>query len=171
MSQRKEHFNEDSSIYSGHMEVETLIDRPVGEVWKQLLDLSSWVTTHVVEVIAGSHDAVGAVVRITPKGLDDPNSPFPKPHHHYGRLIKLVPERQHVMKAYEAPGGSYGLRISAFEDYRLIPVGGKTKVTFDGYIEYRGEAIAKDPNFITVEVSRQAMTTNLANLKRMMESR
>jgi hypothetical protein len=171
-------YDEDRSVYNGHFELEVHIDRPVGEVWKQLVELGSWVTTHGIERLVGAWDAVGGIVRIYPKGLDDPKSlegtglpPLPPPHYHYGKLIKLVPERQHLMKAYEAPGGSYGLKIGAFEDYRLSCVDGKTRVVFNGYIEYSGPMIAKDPNYITVDSSREAMTKNLANLKRIVESR
>lgn len=164
-------YDEDSSVYSGHFELEIIIDRPIAEVWKQLLDVGSWVTTHDMQVVAGTPGAVGAINRVSPKGAKEMG--LPPPHYHFTRVLKSVPERQFLMKAFSAPGGSYGgLELRSFDDARLLSLDAqKTKLTFNFYLEYKGEMIAKNPNALTADTSRDAMMKNLEILKRHLEGR
>src|SRR5688572_18345564 len=108
------HHDEDPSIYNGHYEVEIVMDRPVAQVWRQFLDIGSWVTSHDIELVAGSRDAVGAITRVSFRKAKEVG--MPEPHHHYCKITKLIPERQYVLKTYAEKGGSYGWEIVAFDD-------------------------------------------------------
>ena len=70
---------------------------------------------------------------------------MPPPDHHYCKIIKLVPERQYVLKTYSETGGSYGWDIVAFDDARFFSIGQKTKVIFNLYIQIKCPAAATDP--------------------------
>jgi hypothetical protein len=105
-----------------------------------------------------------------------PGFSMPLPHHHYVQFIKIVPERQFVCKTYSEKGGSYGYeRMTAFDDGRVYAVGDKTRVTFDLFIEYKSEEIAKQSaasklDEWRMDVSREGMLKNLENLKRILEA-
>jgi hypothetical protein len=84
--------------------------------------------------------------------------------------MKLVRERQYLLKTYSEEGGSYGMQLTCFDDTRFLPIDGKTKVVFNLFAELIGEAIAKDPAGMNLEQSREGMLRNLNNLKRIVES-
>src|SRR5262245_29529306 len=122
-------YDEDPSVFTAHYEVEVLINRPVGPVWRQFLDISSWVTSHKIELVSGALDAVGGITRVSaPHAVE---TGLPRPHHHFCKIITLVPERHYVLKTYADRGGSYGLQLSCFDDARFDSIDGKTKVTFN----------------------------------------
>jgi hypothetical protein len=161
--------DEDRSIYNGHFELAILIDRPIDDVWTRMVDLSSWVTSHDIEIVRGEPVALGTITRVSPRGPGQADSP-PAPYH-YCKIIKLAPPHQYMLKTYSEAGGSYGLRMAGFDDLRLLTVAGRTRVTFSIFIEMQGELIAKDPQAMNLEASREGMSKNLANLKRLVESR
>jgi hypothetical protein len=167
MSQCNE--DEDCSVYNGHFEVEVLINRPVGQVWKQFLDVSSWVISHDIENASGVPGTLGSITRVSPKNAKEQRLP-PAPYH-YCKIIKLVPERQYVLKTYPEKGGSYGMHSISFDDTRFVAIDGKTKVTFSIFFEVKSEAVAKDPAAINVDASREGMVKNLNKLKQIVESR
>lgn len=164
-------YDEHPRVYNGQYEVEITIDRPVREVWRQFLDIGSWVTSHDIELVAGSKDAVGGITKVSFRKAKEIG--MPEPHHHYCKIIKLIPERQYVLKTYHEKGGSYGWEIVAFDDTRLFDTGGKTRITFNLLIEMKSDIVIEDRPSIdqAMETSRQGMQRNLANLKSLVESK
>lgn len=159
--------DEDRSVYNGHFEVEVLINRPVARVWRQYLDIGSWVTSHDIEQVYGEPDAVGCITRCSARAAKALG--VPQPHYHYCKIIKLVPRRQYVLKSYAEKGGSYGMEaVTGFDDTRFIEIGNTTKVVFNIFAEMRGEVVAKDPAAMNLDPS--GMIGNLNNLKRIVES-
>jgi hypothetical protein len=165
-------YEEDRDIYNGMYDLEVIIDRPVKEVWDKFVEMGSWVTNYDIEVVSGVGGAVGSITRVSPKNAKELNIP-PAPYH-LCKIVKLVPERQYVLKTTSAKGGSYGgIEAVGFDDARFIDVGGKTKITFNLYSQMRTEAAAKDPAVMDklFADSRAGMLENLNNLKRMVERR
>jgi hypothetical protein len=160
-------YDEDPSIYNGLSEVEVVIDRPVAQVWNQFLDIGSWVTSHVIETVCGTVGTLGSIMRVSFKGATDLS--MPPPHHHFCKVIEVIPERQYVLKTYSARDGSYGLRFSSFDDSRFFARNGGTRLTFALFAEFRGERASHDALARSVDVGREGMLKNLGNLKRMME--
>jgi len=166
-------FDEDSSVYNETYEVEVLIDRPIAQVWKQFLDIPSWVTSHHIENIYGEPGTVGSITRVSFKKAKE--LAMPPPHYHYCKLIQVLPQKQWVLKTYSERGGSYGFDMKGFDDGRVFAIADKTRVTFNLFIEYTSEVLAKqlraanaDPNL--KDASRNGMQKNLENLKRIVES-
>ena len=159
--------DEDRSVYNGHMEVEVVIDRPVGEVWKKYLDNAAWVTTHNIENAHGLPGTLGSIMRSFSVGAKEQG--YLPAYYHYCKVIKLVPERHYLLKTYSEKGGSYGLQMTGFDDTRFISMGGKTKVIFNFFGEMKGEAVEKDPDSMNLDESVEGMTKNLNNLKRLLE--
>jgi hypothetical protein len=162
-------FDEDPSVYNGHLEVSVVIDRPVEKVWQQWIDLGSWVTSHDIEEVSGVRGSVGSIVRVSLKNAGELG--FPLPHHHYCELTKVIRHQQYVLKTYSELGGSYGMQMTAFDDTRFLTIGDTTKVTFNFYCEYKGELIARDPASMNLDAPVENMVKNLANLKRIVETR
>jgi len=162
---------EDPFIYNWTQEIEFLINRPVAQVWKQHLNLQTWVITHRQEWVSGSPDKIGSVVRTSSKVAIE--SGMPTPNYHYCKIIKLVPERQYVLKTFTEEGGSYGWEGIAFDDTRFIELEGKTKLIFNIYGAIRTDATVKDPASLerAMENSRNGVLENFENLKRILESR
>jgi hypothetical protein len=129
------------------------------------------VTSHDVENVYGAVGAAGFITRLSTKAKSWVGTP--PPHYHYCKVLKLVPERQQLLKTYTEKGGSYGMQMIAFDDTRLITMGDRTKITFDIYMEAKSEAIAINPGAMAqqLEASRDGMAKNLSNLKRIVESR
>ena len=167
------HCDEDPSITNDVSELEVFIDRPVGDVWRPLLDLSSWVTTHVIEEVSETKRTVGAITRVSFKRAKEMG--YPLPHHHYCKIIKLVPEQLYVLKTYSEKGGSYGSQIAAFDVIRLVTLDRGTRLTFSFFGEFRGARIEGEPRResapIDMDVSLEGMKINLDNLKRIVEGR
>jgi hypothetical protein len=161
-------FDEDRAVFSGHYEVEIVIDRPVAKVWKSFLAMGSWVTSHGIENVQGVPGSVGSITRVSYRKAAEAG--MAAPHHHFCKIISLVPERQYVLKTYSEKGGSYGFDIVAFDDGHFTDLGGKTKVVWNVYVEMAGEAVARNPSAMNLEDSREGMLANLKNLKRQVES-
>jgi uncharacterized protein YndB with AHSA1/START domain len=159
--------DEGMSVYNGHFELEVLIERPVVQVWRQYLDMASWVTSHDIENAYGAPGTVGSITRVSSKRAKERGAP--PPHHHYCKLIKLVPERQYVLKTYTGKDGAYGMYMIAFDDTRFLATGGQTKIIFNLFVEARSEAIAKESGTMNLDGSREGMLGNLNNLKRILE--
>lgn len=155
-------FDEDASVSNGHYEVDVVIDAPVSQVWKQFLDIGSWVTSHTIENVSGEPGTLGSITRVAFKKAKE--SGLPPAHYHFCKIIKLIPEQQYVLKTYSEKGGSYGVEISAFDDTRFVEADGKTTVTFNLY------ATSKSGAPLDLEVSRQGMVQNLAKLKGLVEN-
>jgi hypothetical protein len=163
-------YDEGCSVYSGHYEADVVIERPIAQVWRQFLAIGSWVTSHTIENVYGSPDSVGSITRVSSSTARE--SGLPPPHYHYCKIIKLVPERQYLLKSYAEKGGSYGMQlITGFDDTRFIEIGNKTKLTFNIFAEMRGEAVVRNPAAIDLDASRDGMIRNLNNLKRIVEGR
>jgi hypothetical protein len=168
-------WDEGLSVYNGHSEVEIVIDRPVAEVWKQFLDLPSWVANFDVKNVHGTPNTEGSITRVNFNEAKEQG--LPPQHYHYCKIIKLIPERRYVLKTYSAEGGSYGMQMLGFDDGRFVALEGegKTKISFAVFCEYKGkvvaEAIAKNPSAWDDDVrqSAEGMLRNLNNLKRMLE--
>jgi len=160
--------DEERSVYNGHFELEVLIDRPVAQVWKQFVDLGSWVTSHDIENAYGAPGTVGSITRVSSKKAIELG--LPPPHYHYCKIIKLLPERQCVLKTYTEQEGAYGMKMLAFDDTRFLILNGKTKLIFNLFAEVRSEAVAQDPAAMNLDGSREGMLGNLNNLKRIVES-
>jgi hypothetical protein len=160
---------EDSSVYNGVLNLEITIARSAAEIWPRFLKIGSWVVSHRIEELSSPGRAIGAVTRVSPVAVNLDG--YPPPHYHYCKIIKLIPERQYVLKTYSELGGSYGdVQMTAFDDTRFIPVDDThTKVTFDFYAEFKSATLTDDPGAMDVEGSRQGMMNNLENLKRMVE--
>lgn len=161
--------DEDATVYNGHFEIEILIARPVAQVWRQFLDLPAWVTSHRIENASGTPHAVGSITRVTDKTAQELG--YAPPYYHYCKIMKLIPERQYVLKTYSEKGGSYGMQMTCFDDSRFTAIDGKTKITFNLFAEIRGDFVAKDPAAMNLDDSLVGMTSNLNNLKRIAESR
>jgi hypothetical protein len=158
---------EDLDIFNGHYEVQVTIDSPVAEVWKQFINLGSWVTSHVIEQVSGAANTVGSVTRVSYKKAAEQQ--LPQPHHHYCKVVKAVPEKQYLLKTYSEKGGSYGMEMVAFDDTRFDVIDGKTRVTFNIYVQRKTPG--KDTSTMNLDGSREGMVKNLDNLKRMLEGR
>jgi hypothetical protein len=159
---------EGRSVYNGHFELEILIERPVSQVWNQFVDLSTWVTSHRIETVAGEAGKLGSVTRVT--DLTAEEFGCPPPYHHYCKIIKLVPHQQYVLKTYSEKGGSYGMEMKCFDDTRFVALNGKTQVIFNIFAEMEGDAVALDPAAMNLDGSQDGMLKNLQNLKRIVES-
>lgn len=162
-------YDEDLSVYNGHLELDILIDRPVHDVWVQFLDLGSWITSHRVEPVSGVPGTLGSITRVAFKKAKELG--MPPAHHHYCKVIKVVPDVQYVMKTYSEQGGSYGMQMLGYDDTRFEAKSGQTKLTFNLFAEVRADFVAKDPNAMNLETSREGMLGNLNNLKRILETR
>jgi hypothetical protein len=160
-------YDEDPAITNEVSELEIFIDKPVSEVWNQYLDLSSWVTSHDVKEVSNEKREVGMIMRITFKQAGAMG--YPPPHHHYCKIIKMIPERQYVLKTYSEEGGSYGMRISAFDDARFYAEGTGTRVIFAYFGEHK--AMRSRQVSVDMKVSDEGMLSNLKNLKKILESR
>jgi len=160
--------DEDHAVYNGHFELEILIERPVELVWKRFVDIGSWITSHDIENVYGTPGAVGSIMRVS--GTAPEEQEMPRPHYHYCKIIKLVPERQYVLKTYSERGGSYGMEIAAFDDTRFVGAEDGTKLIFNLYAEIRAEAVAREPTRMNLDDSKEGMLKNLKNLKRIVES-
>jgi hypothetical protein len=158
---------EQPQVFNGQFEVEIVIDRPAANVWPHFLNTASWVTSHDIELVKGSAGAVGSVTRLRWKEAARQN--LPSAPYHYCKVVAVVPERQLVLKSYSEAGGSYGMQIVAFDDTRLVPLATGTRVVFNFFVEIRADAVANDPDGISLEASRRGMLDNLHNLKRLVE--
>jgi hypothetical protein len=161
-------FDEDPSVLNSLLDLEVLINRPVEQVWRQWLDFGSWVTSHDIEEISEAKRTIGAITRASFRRAKEVG--YPLPHYHYCKIIKLVPERQYVLKTYSEKGGSYGMQMTGFDEGRFISVDGTTKVIYRFVGEYKGEAIAHDSP-VKNHDDDDHMLKNLQNLKRIVESR
>lgn len=161
-------YDEDSAITNEVSEIGILISKPVSEVWKQYQDLSSWVTSHEIEEVSNEKRQVGAIFRVTFKQAGAMG--YPPPHHHYCKIIKMVAERQYVLKTYSEEGGSYGMRISAFDDARFHLEGSGTRVTFAYFGEHKVMRPKEVPVQFDMKVSDEGMLANLKNLKKILEN-
>jgi hypothetical protein len=157
-------FDEDQSVYNGQFEVDILIDRPVALVFRQYVDVASWVTNNDIEYLYGGPGIVGSIRRVSWRQAKELG--LPPAHYHYCKIIKVVPERQHLIKTYSEKGGSYGWKMTSFDDSRFIEVGGTTKVVFNVFAEIRSDAA----DTLNIDASREGMFRNLCNLKRILES-
>lgn len=162
-------WDEDLSLHSGTFEVDILVDRPVAEVWRQYVDAASWISTHDIEFVAGGPGIEGSIRRIAFKKAKELGMPLP--HHHYGKLVKVIPERQQLVKTYAEKEGAYGMQMLCFDDARFAVVGSQTRITFNTYAEIKSADVAKDPAAYNLDASRVGMLANLTNLKRILESR
>jgi outer membrane murein-binding lipoprotein Lpp len=162
--------DKDRAIYSGYAEAEVVIDRPVAQVWRQFLDLGSWITSQTIENVTGPPNTVGAITRVTSLGAIRESRPAP--HYHYCQIIKLIPERQYVRASYTEKGGSYGLEGSASKDVRFVEMGGKTKVIYSMFAEFRGESATKKPAAMDtmMDGERAGILRSLNTLKRIVEN-
>lgn len=157
--------DEDRSIFTGHTETEVIIDRPVSMVWKQFLDVPSWVTSHHIEYALGEPGSLGSITRVSPNNAEEAGG---TPNYHYCKIIKLEPEKRYILKTYSEKGGSYGgINIASFDDMRFFEFNGKTKLTFDLFAEMSGESV--DSDSINLDISKEGMLKNLNNLKRIVE--
>ena len=164
-------YDEDASIVNDLLDLEILIVRPVAQVWKQWLDLSSWVISHDIEQVEGERDEVGGITRVSDRCSKEVG--YPTPHYHYCKVIELIPQRRYVLKSYTEKGGSYGLQFIGFDEARFHIVDrDSTKVHFRFLGETRGMAtlIVEHPAKLTEVGSDNHMWRNLENLKRIVES-
>jgi uncharacterized protein YndB with AHSA1/START domain len=162
-------YDEDQNVNNEVTEVEVFIEQPVGKVWAQFLDMESWVITHNIEEITEARRTVGAITRVAFRGAKELG--YPPAHHHYCKIIKMVPERQYVLKTYSEKGGSYGASVVGFDDARFFAVDGGTRIRFSYFGEHRNESAVKKSAGIDMEVSVEGMRKNLENLKRIVEGR
>jgi hypothetical protein len=162
---------EDRSVYNGHFEVEVLVDRSVEQVWSQYLDIGSWITSHDIANAFGTPGTVGSTTRVSIKGAKELG--MPPAHHHYCKIVKLVPERQYLIKTYSEKGGSYGWQFIAFDDTRFVEMERGTKIVFNFFSQHKAESVPKDWAVLQqgLETSREGMLSNLNNLKRIVEGR
>src|SRR5262249_51691578 len=137
-------YDESPSVYNGHYEIQAVIDRPVAEVWKQFLDIGSWVTSHSIENVEGEPGTLGSVTPVAFLGAAE--GELPAPAYHYCKIIRLIPEQRYMLKTYSEQGGSYGLEIVAFDDARFAEADGTTTITFNLYFHAKGDSIAQNPD-------------------------
>jgi hypothetical protein len=165
-------YDEDSSIQNLISEYEIEVDRPVRHVWNSWLEIRSWFVTHDIVEVSEPRHTLGAIMRASLKSAK--RRGLPLAHHHFWKIVMLVPERRYVFKTYAEVGGSYGHRFVGFYDTGFIDMGEKTKITFDSYTETR-PVDAKNVDWgkrdQEREESGETMMTNLQNLKRIVESR
>jgi len=162
--------DEDSSVHNGHYEVEVIVNRPIAQVWRQFLDIPSWVTSHYIECVHGEPGTEGCITRVSFKKAKEMN--FPPAHYHYCKFIKVIPERQWILKTYAERGGSYGVKeFHTFDDGRVFAVNAdRTRVVFNLFTESQVQGLTKDTAAGALDVSRQGMQENLENLKRIVEA-
>lgn len=161
--------DEAPSVFNGHYEIEVTIDRPVAEVWEKYLDIASWVTSHRIEDAAGEPGSVGSITRVYFDEKIAAEIDMPHPRYHYCKIIKLEPLKHYLLKTYSEKGGSYGSRITAFDNAKFEEINGKTHIIFTIFAEIISEEFAKNPELKSLETSREGMMENLNNLKRICE--
>jgi hypothetical protein len=110
---------------------EVTIERPAGDVWSVLTDLSFptvklWNPTVVsVKHISGKPRQENELVLVTKE--EAAGAPF------YMRTIRMVPNQQRVLRIDTIDGSN-----AVFVDHSLYELNGKTKLVYSGYIETRG---------------------------------
>ena len=165
-----------ADIYGGEtfdytVEVEVTINRPAKEVWAHVIN-NAWVITHRMERFSGEPNQEGEIWKVTPMGIFNlAEKDRPAASYHYGKTIKIVPEKQFVLKGYPIKGGSYGsFEFIDFGDIRLSENNGKTTVTFNGYVSFK-EGIMTQENFEKMaKGSQKTMEVNYLELKKLAES-
>jgi len=163
-------YDEDPSVENEIVDLEIVIDRPVSQVWNKWMDLSSWVTSHDIEQVAGTRDAVGGITRVSYRAAKEIGPP--PPHYHYNKVIHVVPEKQYVLKSYAEKGGSYGQYFIGFDETRFYAMDGKTRVSFRffGHSQGAADVVVKNPDKAKEFANVPHMQMNLENLKRLLES-
>lgn len=165
------HHEESPSISNHHYEVDIVIDRPVKVVWKQFLDMGSWVTSHDFVQITGERGGLGSVMRIALKNAQARG--LHPPFYHYSKTIAVFPERRWLLKIYYEKGGSYGVaRCTSFDDFQFVRSGEHTRVVCNFFEEFEGGLLDKDPDLIrrSLDASQKGMLLNLQSLKTLLET-
>jgi hypothetical protein len=155
---------------SVYLYVETIIDRPVEEVWPHALNIGGWMSAHRLETIAGEPGKVGHFERVHPRGL---GADVPEPHYHLYGIAKTIPYKLIVLEVFPEKGGSYGVtnRYISFDNILLIDLGGRTKVIFlmiDAHVGARDEQYEERRNK-EVEGAVDMLTGYFENLRRLVD--
>lgn len=130
-------FNESVLTVSVHSE--TLIDECIENVWPQALDVKSWMNLADLQTVSGVSNNEAELVKVANRKFDES---APLPHHHFYRVISVVPMKQVVLSVFPEIEGSYGFeRMNFFDIVTVYENDGSTIVAFD----MNGEIVPKEP--------------------------
>lgn len=120
---------EDRPYGSLYLHVEAIIDHPLEKVWRQALDIGSWMSAHQLETIAGEPCRIGHFERVYPRGL---GPDVPMPHHHLYGIVEIIPYRLIALEVFPERGGSYGVTKPwmSFDSILFTDLGNRTNVVF-----------------------------------------
>lgn len=147
-------------------EGEILLDAPIDEVWRHVVDYPSWTKYSVRELVAGKPGEEGEVIRLKKEEKGYSSPPF------YARTVMIEPGRRIVWKTYrEAADGDEG--YFGFVDFRVSPEEGKTRFRSSGIYEflvsYEQEIELDSFRERRHQISETVFATTRAKLKQLIE--
>jgi len=80
---------EDPTVFNGYLDFEVTIAAPVSRVWKKVLDITSWVTSHEIVNVFGEPGTVGSITRVSFRKAKELG--YTPAHHHYCKIVRLIP--------------------------------------------------------------------------------
>jgi hypothetical protein len=104
-----------------------LLDAPVKEAWRHIIDYPSWQNYSTVEHISGEVGEAGEVVLLK---KEEAGIEFPP---YYARTIKIEPESRVICKCYPQDESDAFFGIVEF---RAAPVGDRTRFSWSGIYEF-----------------------------------
>ena len=112
--------------------IEFLLDHPPQKVWPYIIDRQSWITGFSSETVEGEPGHKGEVIKIiVPSDTIIADE-------YFAEVVKVIDQRQVIVKYLPSrakTNAAYSL--SGYDVYDLEVVGGKTRVTFQTFQEYR----------------------------------
>jgi hypothetical protein len=120
---------EDKPFESHYMYVETIIERPVSQVWPHALNIGGWMTAHRLETLSGEPGTVGHFEKVIQRSVGADVSP---PHYHLYGIAKIIPCKYIALEVFPEKGGSYGntREWMSFDGILLTDMGKRTQVVF-----------------------------------------
>ena len=136
----------ENSILTVNFHSETIVEHTVAEVWSHAVNIKSWMNAYQSETVSGEPTHVGEVVKLTNLNAGDKT---PEPHHHFYRVLNVIPMKQVAIKAFGAEGGSYGLKQNnSYDTISVYERGDSTLVSFDMIAELIPGEIMSDSELL-----------------------
>jgi hypothetical protein len=120
----------DDKPYDSHyLYFETVIDRPVTEIWPHVLNIGSWMSAHDLETLDGESGKVGHFERVHPRDL---GSDVPPARYHLYGIAEIVPYKYLALEVMSEKGGSYGNAREwiSLDGILFTDLGGRTQIVF-----------------------------------------
>jgi hypothetical protein len=110
-------------------EGETLLDAPVEEAWRHVVNYSSWQNYSIVQHVSGPPGGEGEVMQLKKEEGGD----FPP---YYARTIKLEPERRIMWKVYPLETAAPQSEFFGIVDFRVHEAGAQTRFCYASVHEF-----------------------------------